>query len=46
MRPMQDGDVKDTYADTARLQAAVGFVPSTPLEVRPVMTYLPLTLSN
>jgi UDP-glucuronate 4-epimerase len=33
MKPMQDGDVKDTYADTARLQAAVGFAPSTPLEV-------------
>ena len=32
-KPMQDGDVKDTYADTARLQAAVGFAPSTPLEV-------------
>ena len=31
MRPMQDGDVKDTYADTSRLQAAVGFTPSTPL---------------
>ncbi len=33
LQPMQDGDVKDTYADTARLQAAVGFAPSTPLEV-------------
>ena len=32
MRPMQDGDVKDTYADTTRLQAAVGFAPSTTLE--------------
>ena len=32
LKPMQDGDVKDTYADTARLQAAVGFAPSTPLE--------------
>ena len=32
MRPMQDGDVKDTYADTTRLQAAIGFAPSTPLE--------------
>ena len=31
LKPMQDGDVKDTYADTARLQAAVGFVPSTAL---------------
>ncbi len=33
MKPMQDGDVKDTYADTARLRAAVGFAPSTPLDV-------------
>ncbi len=33
MKPMQDGDVKDTYADTARLDAAVGYAPSTPLEV-------------
>ena len=32
MTPMQDGDVKDTYADTSRLQAAVGFAPSTPLD--------------
>ena len=32
MRPMQDGDVKDTYADTTRLQAATGFAPSTTLE--------------
>ena len=32
MRPMQDGDVKDTYADTSRLQAAVGFAPSMTLE--------------
>jgi UDP-glucuronate 4-epimerase len=29
--PMQDGDVPLTYADTARLQGAVGFVPATPL---------------
>jgi UDP-glucuronate 4-epimerase len=29
--PMQDGDVPITYADTTRLQAAVGFVPATPL---------------
>jgi UDP-glucuronate 4-epimerase len=29
--PMQDGDVPITYADTARLQAAVGFTPATPL---------------
>ena len=33
MKPMQDGDVKDTYADISRLEAAVGFAPSTPLEV-------------
>jgi len=33
MKPMQDGDVKDTYADTSRLATAVGFAPSTPLEV-------------
>jgi UDP-glucuronate 4-epimerase len=31
--PMQPGDVKATYADTARLEALVGFAPSTPLEV-------------
>jgi UDP-glucuronate 4-epimerase len=31
MQPMQPGDVKATYADTARLAAAVGFAPSTPL---------------
>jgi UDP-glucuronate 4-epimerase len=29
--PMQDGDVPITYAETARLRAAVGFSPSTPL---------------
>ncbi len=29
--PMQDGDVPLTYADTTRLQVAVGFVPATPL---------------
>ena len=29
--PMQDGDVPITYADTDRLQAAVGFAPSTSL---------------
>ncbi|TCP11433.1 UDP-glucuronate 4-epimerase [Crenobacter luteus] len=29
--PMQDGDVPITYADTARLRAAVGFSPATPL---------------
>jgi len=32
MRPMQPGDVKTTYADTAALRAAVGFAPSTTLE--------------
>jgi UDP-glucuronate 4-epimerase len=31
MKPMQPGDVKATYADTAALKAAVGFAPSTPL---------------
>ena len=33
MRPMQLGDVKATYADTTALQRAVGFAPSTPLDV-------------
>ena len=33
MRPMQDGDVQDTYADTSRLRDAVGFAPATTLEV-------------
>jgi UDP-glucuronate 4-epimerase len=33
MKPMQPGDVKATYADTAALRAAVGFAPSTPLDV-------------
>ena len=31
MKPMQPGDVKATYADTAALHRAVGFAPSTPL---------------
>ena len=31
MKPMQPGDVKATYADTAALRKAVGFAPSTPL---------------
>jgi UDP-glucuronate 4-epimerase len=31
MQPMQPGDVKATYADTAALRNAVGFAPSTPL---------------
>jgi UDP-glucuronate 4-epimerase len=29
--PMQDGDVPQTYADTASLREAIGFAPSTPL---------------
>ncbi len=33
LKPMQPGDLKTTYADTAALQRAVGFAPSTPLEV-------------
>lgn len=33
MKPMQPGDVKATYADTRALEQAVGFAPSTPLEV-------------
>jgi UDP-glucuronate 4-epimerase len=32
LQPMQPGDVKATYADTAALRRAVGFTPSTPLE--------------
>ncbi len=32
MRPMQPGDVKETYAETKALQKAVGFKPSTPLQ--------------
>lgn len=31
--PMQDGDVKDTWADTEDLAADVGYQPSTPIEV-------------
>ena len=31
LAPMQPGDVKATFADTERLRAATGFVPSTPL---------------
>jgi UDP-glucuronate 4-epimerase len=30
-QPMQPGDVPATYADTSRLQALTGFMPSTPL---------------
>ena len=33
LKPMQPGDVQATYADTRALQQAVGFAPSTPLEV-------------
>jgi UDP-glucuronate 4-epimerase len=33
MQPMQPGDVKATYADTAALARHVGFAPATPLEV-------------
>lgn len=33
LQPMQPGDVQATYADTARLKAATGFLPSTPLAV-------------
>ena len=30
--PMQDGDVPATYADTSRLERAIGFIPGTPLQ--------------
>ena len=30
--PMQPGDVPETYADVAALQAAVGFKPETPID--------------
>ena len=33
MLPIQPGDVPDTWADTADLAAAVGYQPSTPIEV-------------
>jgi UDP-glucuronate 4-epimerase len=33
LKPMQPGDVKATYADTAALAKHVGFAPATPLEV-------------
>lgn len=33
MLPMQAGDAPVTYADTAKLEAAVGFKPATPLSV-------------
>jgi UDP-glucuronate 4-epimerase len=32
LKPMQPGDVKETYADTEALREAIGFAPSTPLE--------------
>jgi UDP-glucuronate 4-epimerase len=32
LAPMQPGDVPATWADTRRLQAAIGFVPATPLD--------------
>lgn len=32
LKPMQPGDVKETYADTDALRAATGFAPATPLE--------------
>jgi len=32
MLPMQPGDVERTYADTDRLEAAVGYKPQTPIE--------------
>ncbi len=33
LMPMQDGDVKDTWADTSDLTNDVGYRPSTPIEV-------------
>ncbi len=30
--PMQDGDVPATFADTSRLERAIGFIPGTPLQ--------------
>lgn len=32
-RPMQDGDVKITYADTTKLQKAIGYKPTTELNI-------------
>jgi len=32
MLPLQAGDVPETYADIARIGAAVGFAPSTGIE--------------
>ena len=33
MLPMQPGDVKETWADTADLEAATGWTPDTDIEV-------------
>src|SRR5258706_7203720 len=33
LQPLQPGDVPETYADTAELQAATGFKPATPVEI-------------
>ena len=33
MLPAQPGDVEETYADVEALEDAVGFKPSTPIEV-------------
>ena len=33
MKPMQPGDVLETYADVTRLASVTGFAPATPLEV-------------
>ena len=33
MRPLQAGDVPDTWADIADLQRDVGYTPATPVEV-------------
>jgi UDP-glucuronate 4-epimerase len=33
MRPLQPGDVPDTWADVAELSKAVGYMPETPVEV-------------
>ncbi|RME64279.1 MAG: NAD-dependent epimerase/dehydratase family protein [Alphaproteobacteria bacterium] len=32
MAPMQPGDVKETYADIAAIQGAVGYAPTTPID--------------
>jgi UDP-glucuronate 4-epimerase len=33
MHPMQDGDVKDTYADVSAIANDLGYAPTTPIEV-------------